>query len=284
MNRLVPAILSTCLASTGCTLLLDPGQVQCEKTADCAGHGLATPSCVNNVCAEAPDPVWGCLGNVVEPVPDPTKMVTLTEQLVLAAGGSPVTMVTVDVCKKEDVMCATPSPAGLVPDANGFVTFSVPQGFQGFVRISGQPTIVESEVYVGRPIFTQPSVKSIELLTPADYSALAALAGQMVNTALGTSIVLGFDCQGLAAAGISFETTNTIPGTTQQFYLIDMLPEKVPTATATDGDGFGGFFNMPTGPALVKSYRAAGDVYIGESSFAVKADTIAYVLVSPTPN
>jgi hypothetical protein len=119
--------------------------------------------------------------------------------------------------------------------------------------------------------------------------AIAAIAKQTVNPMLGTAIVLGFDCQGLAAAGISFETPNTIPSTpttqgTQQFYLINQFPVTTPTATATDADGFGGFFNMPVGPAVVKSYRAAGNVYIGESSFTVLANTISYVLVSPTPS
>jgi hypothetical protein len=289
MNRLVPAILSTCLASTGCTLLLDAGQVQCETTADCTTRGFMAASCVKNVCEEAPapppDPTWGCLGHVVAPVPDTTEMVTLSERLVLAVEGTPVTMATVDVCDKLDVDCTATGPGfpkGLTPDANGNVTFSVFQGFDGFVRIAG-PTIMDSRVYVGRPIVAPPSVKAVELLQPSDYSALANLAGQTVDMSLGTTIVLGFDCQGLAAAGVSFETPNT--GTmTQQFYLINMLPEKPPTATATDVDGFGGFFNMPVGLAVVKSYRAAGDVYIGESSFAVLAYTISYVLVAPTPN
>jgi hypothetical protein len=287
MNRLVPAILSTCLACAGCSVVLDPDQPQCETTADCTTRGFTAAACVKNVCEEATvaDPTWGCLGHVVAPVPDTTAMVTLTERLELAVGGAAVTMATVDVCDKLDVNCTATGPGfpkGLSPDANGNVTFSVFQGFDGFIRIAG-PTIMDSRVFVGRPIVTPPSVKAVELLQPSDYSAIASFAKQTVNMARGTAILLSFDCQGLAAAGVSFTTADADSMSTQ-FYLINMFPEVPPMATATDVDGFGGFFNLPTGPAVAESYRAAGDVYIGESSFNVLAYTISYVLVAPTPS
>jgi hypothetical protein len=287
MQRLVLAILPACLGVAGCSVVLDPGEVQCDTEADCATRGFKGATCAAHVC-EMPavvDPVWGCLGHVVAPVPDPSKMITLSEQLVDAIGKTPVTMATVDVCDKLDVGCTamTPGfPKGLTPDKNGNVTFQVAQGFDGFVQIEG-PGLMDSRVYVGRPVMEQPSVKAIELLQQTEYTALAGFAKQTVDMTKGTSILLGFDCQGLAEAGISFQTTDTDAGT-QQFYLINQFPETPPTAKATDADGFGGFFNMPTGSAIAKSYRVAGNEYIGESSFTVLAYTVSYVLVSPTPN
>ena len=54
-----------------------------------------------------------------------------------------------------------------------------------------------------------------------------------------------------------------------EFYLINQAPTTPPTATATDVDGFGGFFNLPVSAAVVRAYRDSDDVYIGESSFHV---------------
>jgi hypothetical protein len=70
---------------------------------------------------------------------------------------------------------------------------------------------------------------------------------------------------------------------TQAFYLINQLPETPPAATKTDVDGFGGFFNLPTGLTVVQAYRASDSLLFGQSSFDVLAYTISYVLVSPTP-
>ncbi len=287
MSRVVLAILPACLAAAGCSALLDPGQVQCETTADCTAHGWEGV-CMANVCEMAPvkvDPIWGCLGHVPVPNPDPTKKVVLKERLALALDETAVTMATVDVCDKLDVDCTGKNPdypKGLEPDAEGNVTLSVVQGFDGFVRITG-PTIMDSRVFVGQPLMKAPSVKEIRLLQPQDYRLLAGIAKQQVDMTRGTAILLGFDCEGLAIAGISFVSKNA-DAKTQPFYLINQLPQTPPTATETDADGFGGYFNMPVGSAVAKGYRATGDVYIGESSFDVLAYTISYVLISPTPS
>jgi hypothetical protein len=288
MNRLVVAIIPLSLVAAGCTVLLDPDQAQCEKTADCTARGWSDAVCTANVCVKMPavvDPVWGCLGHVPVPDPDPTKKITLTERLALAVDESAVTMATVDVCDKLDVDCTGTNPdypKGITPDADGNVTFEVVQGFDGFVRISG-PTIMDSRVFVGQPLMMPLTVKEVRLLRPGDYSLLASIAGQKVDMTRGTSILLAFDCQSAAVAGVSFESSSA-DSMTQAFYLINQLPQVPPAAKATDADGFGGFFNMPVGSAVAKSYRATGDEYIGESSFDVLAYTISYVLISPTPS
>src|SRR5690348_10127953 len=98
---MLPVLWAT-LPTLGCSVILAPGEQQCSVDKDCAARGFADsavctagvcePQCVMdkdcaargfasavctaNVC-KAVDPVWGCLGQVVEPVPDPTKTVTL---------------------------------------------------------------------------------------------------------------------------------------------------------------------------------------------------------------
>jgi len=280
------AALLLLLSTSGCSLILPLRDEQCDTVADCEARGFADAVCKAGVCEHATvvDPVWGCLGNVVEPIPDMTKKVQLDMQIVLAGDKSPVTMATVDVCAKLDLDCTGMSPdfpKGLTPDAGGNVSFSVIQGFDGFVRFSG-PEIMDSRVFVGRPVVTPPQPMVVWLLKPSDYNILAAFAGQDVDPTRGTSIMFGVDCQGIGASGVRFESPNADAGS-MEFYLINEAPSSPPAATATDHDGYGGFFNLPVGSALAKSYRAEDDVYVGESSFHVLANTISYVEVAPTP-
>lgn len=287
MNGVVVTLLPVLLLSAGCTVLLDPGEQQCQKDKDCADRGFSDATCKAGVCekvAVMTDPVWGCLGHVVEQQPDTSKKVMLSERLVLAGDRSPVTMATVDVCDKLDLNCTGTNPdfpKGLSPDSTGLVEFSVIEGFDGFVRISG-PTVMDSRVFVGRPIIKAPAVKEVRLLQPNDYQILAAFAKQTVDPKRGSAILYEVDCQGLAASGVKFKSPNA-DMESQEFYLINQAPEAPPTATATDVDGFGGFFNLPAGAAVAQGYRASDGAYIGESSFQMLANTISYVQIAPTP-
>jgi len=286
VNRLVLAMLPLLLSTVGCTVLLTPGEAQCETAKDCEGRGFAGAVCVKGVCEEAPvvDPVWGCLGDVVEPVPDKTKSFEFSIGLVFAGSKAPVTTATVDICDKLDITCtgtAANFPKGLKPGPDGVLKVSLIQGFDGFVRITS-PDIVDSRVYVGRPIVAPPVVKEVWLLPPSDYDVLAAAAKLTVDPARGTAILLAHDCQGLAVGGVRFESPNADADSTE-FYLTNQFPTTPPAATSTDVDGYGGFFNLPTGASVARSIRDEDHASIGESSFQIFANTISYVQISPTP-
>jgi hypothetical protein len=277
------------LLAVGCTFVLSPDEDQCETAADCEDRGFSGAACVQGICSEGTggggDPVWGCLGNVVEPTPDPSQTVALSVRLAFASGGEPVTTATVDFCDKLDIACTGAStadfPKGLVPDADGNVSAAVRQGFDGFVRIAS-PEIVDSRVYVGRPIVEPPKVKEVQLLRPMEYSVLANLALAEVDPTRGTAIILVVDCKGDAVSGVRFETPNA-DADTVPFYLINQAPTIPPTANATDRDGFGGFFNMPVSAAVARAFRAEDEAFVGESSFQIVANTISYVQIAPTP-
>lgn len=286
MDRLALWLLPLLASFTGCTFVLSPDEAQCDVDADCSDRGFADATCVEGLCTAGTgggsDLVWGCLGNVQEPVADPSQTVALTVRLAFASGGEPLDGGTVDFCDKLDVECTSMSPdfpKGLVPDSNGVVTANVRQGFDGFARIE-HPDIVPSRVYVGRPIVTLPKVKEIQLLRPGEYSALANIAMGNVDPTRGTAILLVVDCQGDSASGVQF-TTPGADAQTLAFYLINQAP--VASATATDRDGFGGFFNLPPSPTLARATRASDNAYVGESSFEIRAGTISYVQIAPTP-
>lgn len=282
MNRLV-LVLPALLCASGCTVVLDPGEVQCETAQDCEDRGFAGADCTDNVCVKG-DPMWGCLGHVTEPVPDKTKTVEFSIRLVFASDKGPVTAATIDICDKLDLDCAVMSPdvpKGLSPDVDGNVSLSAKQGFDGFLRIKGAD-IMDSLVFVGRPIVAPPTVKEVRLVRPGEYSAIATLADEQVDPARGSSILLAVDCQALPGSGVRFESPSA-DAESKLFYLINQLPTTPPQAKKTDVDGFGGFLNMPVGANLAKSFRADNDAYIGESSFRILANTLSYVQVAPTP-
>lgn len=298
MKRLLLALLASLPLGplAGCSVVLSPGEEQCEAVADCAGRGFANASCVEGVCVDLAstgpggsgggpaDPAWACLGNVVEPEPDPTQTLEISFRLAFASGGAVKTAV-VDLCDKLDIGCTGDSedfPKGLEPDDEGIVTATVKEGFDGFLRITSTE-IVDSRVYVGRPIVELPKTKEIQLLKPMEYKFLAeTVAGQPLNPERGSAIMLSSDCQGEAGAGVRFETPDADEDSLE-FYLINQSPTSPPTATSTDVDGFGGFFNLKTAQTLGRAFLEEGDVYIGESSFGVFAGTISYVQISPTP-
>jgi hypothetical protein len=285
------SVLTACLTllAQGCTALVSAGEEQCASDGDCTSRGFANAACVEQVCVEregvVDDPIWGCLGNVVEPEADPTQLIEFPIRLAYAVGDAPLGPETViDVCDKLDITCAGTDPKypkGLAPGPDGVVDVVVPEGFDGFVRIQN-PDIVDSRVYVGRPIVEPPSVKEVRLLSPSDYSVLSTLAGKSLDPERGTAIVLAVDCQQVAVGGVRFESPNA-DADSVEFYLINQSPTIPPTATATDPDGFGGFFNMPPSSAVVRSFRDADDAFVGESSFQILPNTLSYVQVAPTP-
>lgn len=284
MHRLAVLMLPLLLAAGGCSVVLDPGESQCETTPDCAARGFADAVCTNSVCEKRVDPVWGCLGSVVEPVPDKTRKVEISVRLTLAGDKSPVVAATVDVCDKLDIDCTgknPDSPKGLMSDASGVITFKVAQGFDGFIRVTSMDT-VDSRIFVGRPIITPPLVKEVRLLLKNDYSSLVKLAGETEDPTRGTSILLAIDCQGLPVSAVRFESPS-VDTNSREFYLINQTVTTPPAGTQTDVDGFGGFFNMPVGTAVARSFRASDSAPVGESSFHVLARTISYVQIAPTP-
>jgi hypothetical protein len=289
VKRLVPRVPILALALpalAGCTLVLSPGEQQCQADKDCAARGFAGAVCTAGVC-EMADPVWGCLGHLVlPPNPDPNVKISFTERLAYASDESSVTMATVDICAKLDLDCTGTDPnypKGLTPDATGIVSLSVIQGFDGFIRITGQNmNIMDSRVFVGQPMFKPPTVKEVRLLRPGEYQLLVAYAKQKVDTTRGTAIVNVEDCSSIAAAGVSFASPNA-DMETALFYLINQAPTTPPTANATDADGFGGFLNLPVGTSVVQAIRASDQKLIGQSSFQVLANTLSYVLVAPSP-
>ncbi len=274
------AAVGYALSSVSCSVVLSPGQEQCQTAKDCTARGFpATAECQANVCVA--DPVWGCLGNVPNPTPNPDLKVSFSVQL-QTLEQDPVSEATVDVCDKVDLNCTSTNPSypkGIKPDGMGNVTLTVPQGFDGFVRVTS-PETLDARVFVGRPLMAPPNVKAVRLIQPSDYQTLIAYAGLKLDMTRGTAIFLVEDCSTNGAAGVTF-ACSTADAESQSFYLINQDP--IIKANATDADGFGGVLNLPVGSSIGSATLADGGAYVGQTTFDVLAYTISYALITPTP-
>lgn len=229
-----------------------------------------------------PDPLWGCLGQIAEPTPDPRQSVDLTLQLWFATSASdPVTSGIVDVCAIDDITCEGTDPdlpTGLSLDGEGRVTVTVAEGFDGYLRV-GDPEIIDSRFYVGKPIVESGELQ-FSLFRPNEFETLTEAAGISLNPARGVAMIMALDCQSNPATGVRYEFSDLGPEGTP-FYFNDALPD--PTRTVTNEDGGGGACNLPPGAMSVSSYLDEDGAFIGAANLHIRANTISYLQLGPTP-
>jgi hypothetical protein len=269
------ALAAGFLACMGCSVIVKTDAEQCEADADCGARGaeFAGTVCLEHVCQAKPDPKWGCIGHI-----DPPKggaMIDVAVQLVDLVSGSPVKGAAVKLCSKYDPPCN--SPLGM-PEvgADGFVSAKVARDFQGYfdVQLAGYlPSMVflDAAVTASNPV--------VQLVTPSVVDTLASGVGVTRDPAAGIVLSRTVDCQLTASAGVSISIFPSAKETA--FYLI--ASGVSPGATATDRSGDSGFINVAPGTPTVSATRGQGGELIGKVTTLVRAGTVTYQLLPPTP-
>jgi hypothetical protein len=275
-SRFLPALAALFFATTGCSVLVSTDAEQCAVDADCAARGAAFAGtvCLEHVCQLKPDPKWGCIGHV-EP-PKAGGMITASLQLIDIVSGSPVKNVTVKLCSKYDPSCSSPLGTPTV-GADGFVSSTVATDFQGYFDIQGPGYMPALTFIDGTATSTNPEVL---LVPPAIASTLAEGAKVMLDPAAGLVLSRTVDCQGKASPGVSVSIFPSEKET--RFYVI--ASGVSPGATATDNDGNSGFVNVAPGTPTITATLGAGGKEIGKITTLVRAGSLTYQLVAPTPN
>jgi hypothetical protein len=120
----------------------------------------------------------------------------------------------------------------------------------------------------------------IQLLTTGIYNLLASQAGATPDPARGHLALAAIDCNQDQAAGVQFDVS-TADASTGQVYIEGQGVSQ--TATETDANGAGAVFNVPPGPADVSATLASGPTLIGTVNVGIRAGTITYSPVPPTP-
>jgi len=278
----VLALLLACAASTdvACSVIVEPNRQQCSVDADCTKRGgaFAGATCVDTVCVPpAPDPTWGCLGQVVWPPARPGK-VNVTAQFRDAVTGAPLMGVVVNVCRKQDFQCLMPIASGLQPADTGDLTFQVDSGFDGFLEMNlagalpglffFYPPVTEDRVLVGVP-----------LLSKYILDTIGSLSGKPYLPEKGVALLAAMDCRNQFAEGVHIWSTDADQDTAA-FYVIQKIPNS--SATYTDTSGQGGLINLRPGSVAIQGTLQDGRT-IGTVTVVVRAGGVTYTSMVPAP-
>ncbi len=284
LSRLVaPAAFATWLlagGAGGCSLVLSTDGEQCNVTADCTARGasFAGTVCTENVCVKTqpPDPKWSCIGHV--PAPASTGMVAYKAQLLDLITVDPVTKgLTVELCNKLDPTCASALKT-TSPDAMGWIYATVAPDFEGYFDITDTTgTYIPTLLFMD--LVADPENTDVLLISKGVESGLSTSAGVPVDPTDGLVLVRTADCTRARTAGVSVSLSPK--GKQTGFYLINSSP--VLSATSTDASGNAGFVNVAPGTVVLTATVAAGHEELGQVTTLVRAGTMSYQTLRPTP-
>ncbi len=282
-----------------CSLAFDLGREQCETAEDCTDLGLAG-SCVDKVCVEPAaggggstttgqggeggqggvDPQWDCIPGFQPPMPVSGEPVSYHYRIELAtSAGDPPPGLTVQLCALLDVACANPLPLD-PPDATGSVFFELPYGQVAYLDIDATE-LMPSRAYLPiPPVVLPPKEKVIRVVRTNEFNAIVISSGQTYDPTRGVAIMLTQNCDDDRAAGVTLETASA-DGTTIPYYFAGQLPNF--EVTQTDGQGAGGWVNLPVTTVQATARRASNGQLIGTASFASRPGGISYVPIGPSP-
>jgi hypothetical protein len=281
-NRQQCSVDSDCTARgaafAGSTCVDSVCHQQCSVDADCTARGtaFAGSTCVNSVCVA--DPVWGCLGNVVWP-PGSKPRYNVTIQFRDAVTGTPITAVTVSICRKQDFDCTNPIAAGLKPADSGDLAFQVDAGFDGFLSMN-MVGALPGLFFFYPPVNDDRVLAGVPLLSKDILDQIGILAGKPYLPEKGVALLAAMDCRNQFAEGVHISSTDADQDTTA-FYVIQKIPNS--SATFTDSSGQGGLFNLRPGSVAIQGTLKDGRK-VGTVTVVVKAGGITYTSMVPAPS
>ena len=280
--------LGTLVLATGCSLMMAPTDHQCSNDSDCASLGSSLV-CREGLCHQVTqdagdggeagtDDPWSCVGDVTWPAAGPP--VTLSLKTVDMSKNS-VTPDVVRACNKLDLTCATPTATDF-QYFDGVVTLQVPGGFDGFIEVTATGWL-DGLVTPSRPMTEDYDFGEFVLMRSEDLALIAALGGVGVdiNPDAGHGFILALDCQNDIASGVEL-TVDKQQSDTVGWYLNGGLPSADETETSADGQG--GFINLPPGIRIFQGTIAEKDIVYSTVSTVVRASTITYIDMPPTPD
>ena len=258
---------------------IEAAREQCSFDSDCTKRGAAyaKSQCIDAVCVD--DPAWSCLGSVAWPEPTESRQVTVTVRFRDVVTGEPLTTVRLNICRKQDFACVDPLMRGIGPLENGDLSFKVDAGFDGYLEMSA-PGRVPALFFFYPPVTEDREVAGLPLLPPALLDQVSQLAGKPMIPERGVALLGASDCRSVPAEGVHIWSSDA-DVSTSAFYVIKKIPSA--TATFTDASGEGGFLNLRAGSAAIIGTLADGR-RIGTVTVLVRAGTITYTTMIPTPN
>jgi hypothetical protein len=167
-------------------------------------------------------------------------------------------------------------------DAQGMATLALPLDagtFTGCLFLRG-PGFPDSVMYLGRPVGRIERRFAINLPTTDVLGLLPSLTGVQIDPDRGTIVINAADCLLDGASGLSLSFVTGGAGAVPYY----LQGSKVSTtATATDGSGVAGFFDVPEGDVTLRLTVAATGETFAEADVHVAKGKVIGVLMLPRP-
>lgn len=264
-----------CTATEPCAggLLCSEGQcLPCDDTRPCQGADL----CVMGQCLGEDEARWACVGDRPEEAMPGPAQVTLSIELRRRDGSESVPIdvdVTVTAC--ELPTCDTPR-GPFEPGDDGVVDVIVPQGFKGFVKMTGGE-LFDTFYQIQAPVNADRSAPlPITMLGEDNVLGLALVVGAEVDLE-GRGIILFqvLDCLGERSPDVSVAMVNADPDVDSFYLAASELPQ--PNATATSTAGVGGVVDVPQGLPQFDLIRESTQEKLATLAVASLPRTVTYV-------
>jgi hypothetical protein len=280
----------------GCQLWLDVDAPQCTSSKVCQSLLGAGAKCSAGVCvrpnetADAGtdagnlpplDARWQCIREPKKDfILDPDKTVKLRMDVVDVISMQVPAGLTATACTPGDVECTRPVASNVKPGSDGFLEFSLPYGFQGFITVEA-PDYVPGLSYDNRPYTQSITTSGPAIITPAVLAVISSNSGMDSDPNLGLVFVEIRDCNDAAAEGVSFDNV----GDVSPFYFDGALPSRDLKATAISNQlgagreprAIGGFSGLQSGYTTLQATLPDTGEVVSRLTVQVRVGHITYV-------
>jgi hypothetical protein len=293
-------LFSICLlvvALSGCEYWLNVDAPQCANDKICQSVLGANATCVAGACVMPSDEAldasidasdlpplptrWACIR---EPkrgfILDPDKTVKLRMDVVDVISMQVPAGLVATACTPGDVECTRPVASDIKPGSDGFLEFSLPYGFQGFITVEA-PDYVPGLSYDNRPYTESITTSGPAIITPSVLSVISSNSGMDSDPNLGLAFVEIRDCNDAAADGVRFENVGDI----SPFYFDGALPSRDLQATAISNQlgagrearAIGGFSGLQSGYTTLQATLPETGEVVSRLTVQVRVGHITYV-------
>jgi hypothetical protein len=298
----VGALLSCGIAgSAACSLVVDADRVQCSTDGDCVRAGVDPhATCIAHVCTasvvdvdagevDAGDIAWRCIGKLPPLAAEQsTPSVTIKINLFDVITNEVRPGLPLRACSWSDPTCLAPvRDSATMTDDGGNAQLLVPIGFRGFVDVAptaSQDILPALVAIAPMPDYADAAALSMNarmpLLTNDELAFLLSSVQKSAGPEYGHLFFNALDCLGRGSAGLTVHVKTQSPET----FVFYTDPEGTPSLTQqeTSSAGYGGYMNLPPGPAIVTMSQSTGAI-IGTQQIVLRAKSITYVVLGPTP-
>lgn len=285
------AAATACAASTSCLKALGCGEncppldevcgQQCRAALPDAAQLLAGVFTEGAACAKECErgKQWACVGNASRPVTSEHDA-SLSIQVMNSAFTAPLANTQVHACDVLSSDCVPPLATG-TSGPDGWVTLgiSVSGSFRGYLDFTGPANM--PNLFYQELAGSVPRDETFPFQVGLISAPTVAFLGQAVHVPIDPARAILFaqalDCELNFASGVSF-TASGGDGSTVAWYFANGLPHI--DTSQTDGNGGGGFVNLPPGLITVTASVASIGV-VGTASVWTRPNTITTVVLTP---